>query len=145
MYYKTLRKVKEDLISDIQKYADGGDERDKFDGYEFIHYREFHENHTEFIPVNVRQYRKDCVLAYTDNDYLIKLYHGKRRKNNWLEEYEWDPLYQMAETFHDVGDYIVKIPYEKIILEDLFKIASRLHDEYCEHIQNFIETLDDED
>lgn len=134
MYYKKYCKIKEDLISDINFFAgliEEPEERDNYDGYESVHYELCNEGYPdEYIVLDVKQYRKDYVLAYTNNDELINLYNGKRWKRGWMEIYEWKASYEIPKTLREVGDYIIKVPYNKIILEDLFLIANTVYDDY---------------
>lgn len=142
MYYNIYCKIKEKVISDINFYVGLIDEpeQDCYGGYETIHYEQSFEGlPSDYIPLEVKQYRKNYVLAYTDNDKLIELYQGKQWKWNWLELCDWEEPYDMPETLRYAGNYIVKIPYEKIILEDLFLILNQLHDEYKCNAENDVD------
>ena len=127
MYYRKYCKIKEELIRDIKFYAgliEEPEERDCYDSYASIHYEQCYEGIPDgYIVLDVMQYRKDYVLAYTNNDELIRFYNGK--------QWKWDDIDisdNIPNTLCYVGNYIVKVPYENIILKDLFLIANELYD-----------------
>lgn len=115
-YYKELKATKGRLITDIQYYISLEEQYDgdEFDGYEDIHLKRIYEGlPTEYITLTVRRYCENYVLAYTNDYDLIKEFDGRK----WF----WTPEEHRNLMF--VGNYIIKIPYKLIALEDLYHIA----------------------
>ena len=137
-YYKELKATKERLINDINYYIaleeqyDG----DAYDGYEDVHLIRVYENsRIEFITLVVRRYCENYVLAYTNDYDLVKEFNGKQWF--WTPEEHRNLLY--------VGDYIIKIPYKLIELQDLYHIADLVcnEDEDIYLNESFLDLLDD--
>lgn len=122
IYNKELKAIKERLIKDIKFFVAMEEQcdSDEYDGYEDVHLVRLYEGlPSEYVTLTVRRYCKDYVLAYTNDYDLIKEFNGKK----WF----WTPEEHRNLMF--VGNYIIKIPYEHVALEDLFCIADFVYND----------------